>query len=337
MADPHATGAFTAFSRWAPRSPLYWALHPQKAVPRLLSPPVPLAVRVRPTADPVLATRDNLTWWSHDPDRLGPGLHLTFHSPLHLTGNDSRWRVLAGALWRILQADPALVFRDVAVDLGDGGGAELPPSVFVFARPRGGANALLPNPYLLRERRRLPAPLPWAAKSDTLYFRGAVTGARDLARNARVALCRAAAELPGTDCKLSRIRETWPENRDQLLREGLASRRITVGEMNRHRYLVDADGNTTSWDRYMLIGTFGAVPILFETAWEECWHGELAPGENCILADRATLGAVLARLRADQGLARHLAAGASRLAAERLSQAGAQAMLEAAWRAGPRS
>jgi hypothetical protein len=117
----------------------------------------------------------------------------------------------------------------------------------------------------------------------------------------------------------------------QLRREGLAGRRIQVGEMNRHRFLVDTDGYTTSWDRYMLIGTFGATPILFEPAWEECWHGELVDGENCIVADRTTLGAVLERLRADPALSRKLAAGASALAARRLSPEGAQAMFEAAW------
>jgi maltooligosyltrehalose synthase len=102
--------------------------------------------------------------------------------------------------------------------------------------------------------------------------------------------------------------------------------------MNKHRFLVDADGNTTSWDRYMWIGTFGGVPILFEPAWEECWHGSLVNGDNCIVADRATLGEVLERLRSDTALARHIAAGAAKLVATQLSPAGAQEMFETAWR-----
>jgi hypothetical protein len=271
-------------------------------------------------------------WWSYDPDQFGPALYLTFESSAQLTGFDARWRVLAATLWRMIQKDPALRFRDVPVDLGDGAVPGLPDSVFVFARPRGAANALLPNPYLLRDRRRVPSALPWAAKSDTLYFRGAVSGSADLERNTRVALCRAAKLLPGADCRLTRMGEYSQEVRDQLRREGLVGPRVSVPEMNRHRFLADTDGYTTSWDRYMLIGTFGAVPVLFEPTWEECWHGELADGENCIRADRTSLGAVLERLRSDPALARHLAAGASALVAERLSPAGAQAMFEAAWR-----
>ena len=330
MAEDYAD--FTDFSRWAPRSPLYWALRPQKALPRLLAAGVPVAIRVRRSEDPRLADRPALVWWTHDRTRHGARLLLTFQSSRHIALFDARWRVVAVALWRMLAKDPAMVFHEVPVDLGDGGGAELPEQVFVFARPRGGSNALLPNPYLLRERKRVPAALPWAAKTDTLYFRGAVTGSPDLDLNTRVALCRAAARLPRTDCRLSRMDEVAPAARAQLQREGLSSRRIAVPEMNRHRFLVDADGNTTSWDRYLLIGTFGAVPILFETAWEECWHGDLVDGENCIRADRATLGAILERLRADSVLARHLARQASVLAEGRLSPAGAQAMFEAAWR-----
>ena len=330
MAEPPAD--FIDYSRWAPRGPLYWALRPQKAVPRLLAAAVPVAVRVRPAEDPRLADRPALAWWTHDRARHGARLLLTFQSSRHIALFEARWRVLAAALWRMLGQDPGQTFHEVPVDLGDGGGAELPEQVFVFARPRGARNALLPNPYLLRERRRVPAALPWADKTDQLYFRGALTGSPDLERNTRVALCRAAARLPRTDCRLSRMDEVAPAVRAQLEREGLCSRRVAVPEMNRHRFLVDADGNTTSWDRYLLIGTFGAVPILFETAWEECWHGDLVDGENCIRADRATLGAILERLRADSVLARHLARQASVLAEGRLSPAGAQAMFEAAWR-----
>lgn len=330
MARPLESEAFTDFSRWSPRSPWYWALRPQKAARRLLAETVPMAVRVRPSAGP-LAGRPFLVWWSYDRQRTGARLLLTFESRAMLVNADARWRVLGAALWRMIRKHPGITFQDVPVDLGDGCGAETPESVFAFARPRGLRNALLPNPYLLRDREALPATLAWEAKTDKLYFRGALTGSSNLERNTRVALCRAARHLPGTDCRLTRLSEFSPEARAQVLREGLGSRRTQIPEMNRHRFLVDSDGNTTSWDRYMLIGTFGAAPILFEPAWEECWHGELVDGENCVRADRTTLGSLLERLRADSALARRVASGASALAARRLSQAGAQAMLEAAW------
>jgi hypothetical protein len=325
------TETYTPFSRWAPRTALYWALRPQKALRRLRGASVPLAVRVRSCGDPRVAGLHSLVWWSYDPQALGERLHLTFESGAQLTNFDARWRVVAAALWRLIQKHPAVTFHDVAVDLGDGWMPRTPEGTFVFARRLGGTHPLLPNPYLLMERKPVPAALPWAAKTDRLYFRGADSGSPDLEENTRVALCRAAASLPDADCKLTRLVQGSPEFRAQLEREGLVGRRVSIPEMNRHRFLVDTDGNTTSWDRYLLIGTFGAVPILFESAWEECWHGDLVEGENCLRATRATLGAVLEQLRADTPLARHLAEGASALVARRLSPEGAQAMFEAAW------
>jgi len=262
--------AYLDFSRWAPRSALYWALRPQKAARRLFSETVPLGLRVHPCADPRLAGRPSLVWWSYDRRQFGERLLLTFEAGAQLTNLDARWRVIATALWRMIRKDPTLVFHDVPVDLGDGCGAELPDFVFTFARPKGAANALLPNPYLLQDRKPVPAPLPWEAKTDRLYFRGADSGSPDLDLNTRVALCRAAAKLPRTDCFLTRLVQSGQAFREQLQKEGLVGRRVSISEMNKHRFLMDTDGNTTSWDRYMLIGTFGAVPILFEPAWEEC-------------------------------------------------------------------
>ena len=329
--SPADFATFTPFSRWAPRATSYWALRPQKALRRLLTAPVPLAVRVRSCGDPRVARLNTLVWWSYDPAVLGEYLHLTFESGDQLTNLDARWRVVANALWKLIRRHPGVSFRDVAVDLGDGWSPATPEGAFVFARRLGGTSPLLPNPYLLMDRKPVPRALAWEAKTDRLYFRGADSGSPDLEVNTRVALCRTAASLPDADCRLTRLVQGSPEFRAQLEREGLVGRRVSIPEMNRHRFLVDTDGNTTSWDRYLLIGTFGAVPILFESAWEECWHGDLVEGENCIRATRATLGAVLERLRADTSLARHLAAGASALVARRLSPEGAQAMFEAAW------
>ena len=323
---------YVDFSRWAPRSAMYWALRPQKAARRLLAEAVPLAVRVRPSGDPALAGRGTLTWWSYDRGQLGDKLHLTFPSTARVTNLDARWRVIARAIWRMVRKDPGMVFHEVAVDLEDGATPGLPESVFAFARLRGAGNALLPNPYLLRDR-DVGKPRAWEAKKDTLYFRGADSGAITLEANTRVVLCRLAKDLPRTSCLLTRLVQGTPEAHAQMRQEGLVGKRIPIPDMNKYRFLVDADGNTTSWDRYMLIGAYGSVPILFEPAWEECWHGDLVDGENCVLADRHTLGPLLERLRADDAYARKIAAGASRLVATRLSPEGVQALFEAAWKA----
>ena len=329
LSDPDA---FQAYSRWDPRSSIYWALRPQKAFWRLMDEPVPLAVCARPSDDPRMAGRPSLVWWSYDRERFGPQLRLRFESGRHIESQDSRWRTIALALWRFVQKEPGVVFHEVPVDLGDGSGPDRPESVLCFARRIGTRHALLPNPYLLQRRRRVPKPKAWASKSDTMYFRGADTGSADVDRNTRVMLCRTAATLPRTDCRLTRLVQGSAEFHAQIRQEGLVGRRASLSDMNAHRFLVDTDGNTTSWDRYMWTGTFGGVPILFEPTWEECWHGQLVDGENCLRADRASLGEVLQRLRADDALAQRIAAGASKLVATTLSPAGVQGLFERAWK-----
>jgi hypothetical protein len=118
----------------------------------------------------------------------------------------------------------------------------------------------------------------------------------------------------------------------QLLDEGLVHRPLPLAELNRHRFLVDCDGHSTSWDRYLHCGTLGGVPILFEPAWEECWHHLLVDGGNCLVADRHSLGGIVARLRAEPELARRIAGNASELVARHLGPEGVQAMFEQAWR-----
>jgi hypothetical protein len=322
---------FGAISRWAPRPAAYWVLRPQKAWARLREEPVPLAIRIDPASEPGLAGREALVRWSYDPERLGNRLCLRFESERRILALDSRWRTVAAALWRLIRNHPAIAFHDIPVDLEDGASPDLPDSVFCFARPKGARNALLPNPYLLQKRRRVPRARPWSEKTDWMYFRGADTGSPEVERNTRVVLCRTAAALPRTDCRLTRLVQGGPEFHAQIRREGLVGKRAPLPEMNRHRFLVDTDGNTTSWDRYLWTGTFGGVPILFEPTWEECWHGHLVEGENCLVADRTTLGEVLARLRADDALAQRLAAGAARLVATVLSPAGVQELFETAW------
>lgn len=333
MTKPSSPEAYVDFSHWDPRTRLYWVLRPQKAVRRFFEERVPMSVRVRTSEDPRLAGRNSLTWWSYDAARTGQKLLLTFESDALITNNDARWRVIASALWRFISKDPTVVFKDVPVELADGCGPEVPSHVFCFARLRGAEHALIPNPYLLKTRKAMAKALPWEAKTDTLYFRGADSGSPDVDLNTRVALCRAAAPLPRTDCKITRLVQGGASFNEAVRREGLVSRRVTLSEMNRHRFLIDTDGNTTSWDRYMWTGTFGGVPIRFEPTWEECWHPALVEGENYISADRHSLGEVLARLRSDDALARHLAAGAARVLATHLSPKGVQDMFETAWRA----
>ena len=73
--------------------------------------------------------------------------------------------------------------------------------------------------------------------------------------------------------------------------------KLSEKALNRHRYLLDIDGNSSSWHRFWLIGTFGCVPIRFEAKWVEYWHEKLEEGANYLYANRETLSDVVDSLR----------------------------------------
>jgi hypothetical protein len=139
--------------------------------------------------------------------------------------------------------------------------------------------------------------------------------------NSRVVLCQVAKTIPRSDCRISRMKQVDASFAARLSRDGLIGWRHPAWWLNWHRFLADVDGNVSSWDRYLLIGLFGGVPIRFETSWEECWHDLLADGENCVVADRHTLVAVVQRLRSQPEEARRIAENTKTLVESRLSRA----------------
>lgn len=304
---------FTSISRWHPRGWLHWATHPRKTFRALRHAPV--SVRFIESAAPGTITR-----WTYDRDRLGDTLAITFGSFQQLQSLVGRWRVLSDAIQTIGREDSGFTFHDVPIDLGDGVGPSAPTNVLAFARSTGSKAPLIPNPYLLRPRPWILGPRRWERKNDTLYFRGSTTGAPTYDDNKRVALCKLAKTLPRTDCRLSRLKQIDGDFAERLAKDDLVGWRHPLDILNRHRFLAEADGNTSSWDRYLLIGLFGGVPIRFETEWEECWHHLLVDGENCIVADRRSLPAILDRLRSRASQAQAIAENASQLVRNHLSR-----------------
>lgn len=302
---------YEAVSRWYPHGPSFWLTRPVRAVRALGHAPV--AVRFAPQEG------GSVTTWSVERGASG-GVRIDFDSPAQARAFMIRWRVLAECLDAIRCADPAFGFGPTQIDLGDGVGPQVGDRIVAFARLPGSQARLIPNPYLLRGRRWLSRPRPWERKRDTLYFRGSSTGASRFDENARVALCRVARTMPQADCLLSRVKQVDDAFARRLAAEHIVGIRHPLWWLDRHRYLVDADGNSSSWDRYLLIGHYGGVPIRFENLWQECWHGLLVDGENCVVADRHSLAAAVERLRANPATARTIAAAAGRTAAEQLSR-----------------
>ena len=317
-----ATDAPKAVSRWHPEGPAFWLTRPRRTLRAFTH--APAAIRLDPSLPP------SVTRWTFSHQAHDGRVVVTFIEPASVGRLLIRWRLLADVIRHLARSDRSLSFRDVLIDLGDGVGTDAPPALLAFARRPGSQARLIPNPYLLRPRPWLGPALPWSFKTDTAYFRGASTGAGDYDANARVALCRVAKTMLRADCRVSRIKQVDAQFAARLEEEGLVGWRLPIWAMNRHRFLVEADGNSSSWDRYMLIGSFGGVPIRFECEWEECWHGLLVDGTNCVTADRRSLPEVVDRLRSRPLEAVAIAEAASRTARESLSRRHLQRHLRAA-------
>lgn len=291
----------------------------------------PLGFRTRPFDDPALDGVTQIVRFTFDPGQHGNRVCLTFAATLPARADLSRILAVASALWRLAQRRPDVVYRDVHVDTSDCGDDRLPESVLRFVRGPAAGHRLLPNAYLLARRKPLPAALPWRSKSDQLFFRGAATGDRSYDRNVRVALCLAAKQIPDSDCGFSTTSDMDVQFDDLCRRDEILAARTPAAAMNQHRLLVDVDGYTSSWDRYLRIGQFGGLPIRFETIWHECWHMHLIEGENIVAATRENLAAVVDSLRSDPRRAEGIAAAAAELTARHLSPQGVQQMFEDAW------
>lgn len=320
--SPAADG-FRPLSRLYGQDWLQLATHPRKLLRAVRHAPV--AVRFDAAVGPPSVTR-----WTYDRGRHGDVVNIEFVSPDQMRRFTRRWRDVADAIRESGREDPSFSFWRARIDLGDGVWHGTADDALAFARRPGSTVGLLPNTYLLRSRPWLPAALPWDRKADTLYFRGTSTGAQVFDENSRVVLCRLAKTLPRADCLISRMRQIDAGFARRLAEERLLGRRQSLSRLNRHRFLADVDGNTSSWDRYLLIGLFGGVPIRFETSWEECWHDLLVDGVTCAVADRRSLPAVLERLRSRPGEAEEIARNATAVATTGLSRAAMRGRLRRA-------
>ena len=318
--------AYRPIGFWAPRSAWNVAVRP-RLWRRLWHAPV--SIRFDPQRPPALAT---IVGFSRTPDACGGRLCLEFGSHHWFETLAYRWRAVADAVGRVVARQPRLAFTDIPVDISDGTDSSMPPETIRFARMPGDPHTLIPNSQLLGRRRRFPPPVPWESKSDTVYFRGSLTGSDQSLDNPRVAACLLARDRPTTfDCRLTSFPGTPATFRVELERLGIVGPPASPTVLNGHRYLLDIDGYTSSWDRLWMIGMCEAVPIRFETRWEESWHAKLREGEHFVFATRETLVDVVESLRADPARARAIAAAAAALVRTVLSPAAVHRAFAETW------
>jgi len=270
---------------------------------------------------------------SYDPRSFGDRICLKVAPCDPAVIDLKRLRALVAALWQLRCWRPDLTYRDVYVDTSDCMDADLPRHVFRVAKRPGEPHPLLPNPYLLSKRRGVPKAKPWPHKTPTCWFRGAATGDVDFEKNKRVAVCQLAKQLTGVDSKLTSVPTGSKPFAERCQNAGIMAAPTSFVEMNNHRFLLDIDGNTTSWDRYLLIGLLGGVPIRFEPFWTEYWHEQLLEGKNVVTVDRTTFADQLTELRRDDRQSRAIAARASELARKTLSRKAALVAFAERWAA----
>jgi len=315
MADRAA--AFLSFRRWAPK---YWQYLLRKFYWRPLFTGPPLGFCTAEFEEPSLIGRPWIYRFSFDPQAFGDRICLKVAPCDPATIDLKRLQIMVAALWQLRCWRPDLIYRNVHVDTSDCIDGDLPAYVLRVAKRPGEPHPLLPNLHLLSERRGIPKAKPWAQKADTCWFRGAATGDVDFENNKRVAVCRLAGQITGVDSKLTSVPSGSAEFIENCQAAGILASPTSFTEMNNHRYLLDVDGNTTSWDRYLRIGLLGGVPIRFEPHWTEYWHEHLAEGKNVVTVDRTTFADQLAALRCDERRSKAIAQRASELVRTELSR-----------------
>ena len=310
---------------WAPRTALNFAVRPRLWRQVLHA---PVSIRFEESE---WSQHPSVARWTYSQRSPKNRLQITFTSEHFYKLFSYRWRAVSDALSLLIKQHPNIEFADVPVDISDCGNASVPEKTFRFAKLPSDPHDLIPNPFLLEHRLAPQHPIKWEHKKDSLYFRGALTGQVQSFENSRVAACVAAQEIPKSDCKLS----TFPQTPETFIHEiksrNLCGPKEPEKALNRHRYLLDIDGNASSWHRFWLIGTFGCVPIRFEAKWVEYWHEKLEEGENYLYANRETLIDVVESLRKQPEKATFIAQNASKFVSTHLSPNSVQKFFNEAW------
>ena len=310
---------------WAPRTALNFAVRPRLWRQVLHA---PVSIRFEESE---WSQHPSVARWTYSQRSQKNRLQITFTSEYFYKLFSYRWRAVSDALSLLIEQHPNITFTDVPVDISDCVDASVPENTFRFTKLPSDPHDLIPNPFLLEHRRAPQHPIKWEHKKDSLYFRGALTGQLQSFENSRVAACVAAQEIPESDCKLSMFPQTPETFIHEIKLQNLCGSKDSEKALNRHRYLLDIDGNASSWHRFWLIGTFGCVPIRFESKWLEYWHEKLEEGVNYLYADRETLIDVVDSLRKQPERATSVAQNASEFVSTYLSPNSAQKSFNEAW------
>lgn len=130
-----------------------------------------------------------------------------------------------------------------------------------------------------------PELIPWEQRLPSLVWRGSSTGLfgqllSDLDTLPRYRACSLSAQLGAmADVGLSDVVQTaHPQHtdliRERLTREGILRPYVPMPEMARHRFILDIDGNSNSWN-FMMKLRLGCCVLRVESQWRQWFSDRL--------------------------------------------------------------
>lgn len=136
-----------------------------------------------------------------------------------------------------------------------------------------------------------PALMPWEDRRPSIVWRGSSTGLfwqtlSVLDDLPRYRMCKIAQQLGArADVGLTDVVQAYPEEaeriRERLSREGLLKPFIPMTEMARHRFIMDIDGNSNSWN-FMQKLRLGCCVLRVESQWRQWFADRLIAWEHYV-------------------------------------------------------
>lgn len=208
------------------------------------------------------------------------------------------------------------------------------PVLCFCRRRRRAGQVLIPDFEMLRGHESLDRSvdraarrLAWETRAPRAFWRGVTTGGRfdqpgweAIPRARLVAASRAQPEL--IDARFTRFVQGAAANQ-VLLGGGWRSDEVSPADSVRYRYLIDVDGNSSSWSRLRWLLRSGSLVLKQTSDFVQWYYRWLEPGRHYvpIAHDLSDLPAAIQRARGDDAAARAIALEGRRFAHERLGRA----------------
>jgi Glycosyl transferase family 90 len=133
---------------------------------------------------------------------------------------------------------------------------------------------------------------PWNDRHNRFFWRGATTGEGNVTADSisalpRTRLCIASLNYPDiidakfTDVVQAKDDRDEGEIRAYLEHRGLMAPRVPQTEFQRYRFLIDIDGNSSSWG-FLLKLAMGSCILKVESNWRQWYYDELRPWHHYV-------------------------------------------------------